>query len=68
VNVVIHRLRDCNDLDAKFVELGRVAERIVTADGNKVLDAQRREVRQHLLGDVPGAFGTRKVLTSEMIG
>src|SRR5262249_16646859 len=58
VNVVIHRLRDGNDLDAEFVELGRVAERVVTTDGNEVLDAERREVRQHLLGDVPGIGGS----------
>src|SRR5499427_5245018 len=75
VNVVIHRLRDGNDLHAELVELGRVAERVVTADGNEVLDAQRREVRQHLLGDVPGvggnAFttdGERKILAGEVIG
>ena len=57
MNIVIHSLRDCNDLDAEFAELGRVAEGIVTADGNEMLDAQRREVRQHLLGDVPGVAG-----------
>ena len=57
MNVVIHRLRNGNDLDAEFTELGRVAERVVTADGNEMLDAQRREVRQHLLGDVPGVAG-----------
>src|SRR5262249_49280794 len=75
VNVIIHRLRDGNDLDAKFVELGRVTERVVTADGDEVLDAQRREVRQHLLGDVPGVggdtfttHGERKVLAGEVIG
>jgi len=75
VNVVIHCLRDCNDLDAEFVELGRVAERVVTADGDEVLDAESREVRQHLLGEVPGvgggtlsARGERKVLAGEVIG
>jgi hypothetical protein len=75
VNVVIHRLGDCNDLDAELVELGRVAERVVTTDGNEVFDAERREVRQHLLGDVPrvggDAFtthGERKVLAGKVIG
>src|SRR5262249_1796884 len=57
VNVAIHRLRDCNDLHAELVELGPVAERVVTTDGDEMLDAQRREVRQHLLGDVPGICG-----------
>src|SRR5262249_56575886 len=75
VNVVIHRLGDGNDFDAELVELGRVAERVVTADGDEVLDAQRREVRQHLLGDIPGvagdaftAHGERKVLAGEVVG
>ena len=75
VNVVIHRLRDGNDLHAELIELGRVAERVVAADGNEVFDAERREVRQHLLGDVPcvggDAFtthGERKVLAGEVIG
>jgi hypothetical protein len=36
-DVVVHRLRDSNDPDAKFVEVGRVAERVVAADGNKVM-------------------------------
>src|SRR5947209_19518325 len=75
VNVVVHRLRNGNDLDAEFIELGRVAERVVTADGEEMLDAQRREVRQHLLGDVPRVrgdtlttHGERKVLAGEVIG
>src|SRR6185436_9316921 len=54
VNVVVHRLGDGNNLDAELVELGGVAERVVTTDGNEVLDAQRRKVRQHLLGEIPG--------------
>ena len=74
--VVIHRLRYSNNLDAKFVELGRVAERVVTADCNKVLDAEGREVGQHLPGEVPGLAGDatlvtqgdRKVLAGEVIG
>ena len=75
-DVVVHRLRDGNDLDAEPVELGRVTERVVTADGDKVFDAERREVRQHLAGDVPGrggdatlgTQGDRKVLAGEVIG
>ena len=74
-NVVIHGLWDSNDLDAKLIELSRVAERVITADGNEVVNAERREVRQHLLGDVPGLGGRatrsaqrdRKVLGSEVI-
>jgi hypothetical protein len=74
VNVVIHRLGDCNDLHSELVELGRIVERVVTADGNEVFDAQRREVREHLLGDVPHVDGDTftthgewKVLTGEVI-
>ena len=74
MNIVIHRLRDGNDLDAEFIELGRVAKRVVTADGYKMLDTQRREIRQHLLGGVQGvggdAFTTlreRKLLAGEVI-
>src|ERR1700730_2670159 len=74
-NVVIHGLWNCNDPDAKCIELSRVAERVITADGNEVVNAERREVRQHLLGDVPGLGGSatrsaqrdRKVLGSEVI-
>ena len=53
-DVVVHRLRDGDDLDAEFVELGRVTERVVAADGDQVFDAEPREVRQHLAGEVPG--------------
>jgi len=72
-NVVVHRLRNGDDLDAEFVELGRIAERVIAADGDQVFDAERREVRQHLLGDVPGlvALGTqggRKILAGEVSG
>src|SRR6476661_11258350 len=52
-DVVVHRLRDGNDLDAEVVELGRITERVVAADGDQVFDAEPREVRQHLDGDVP---------------
>src|SRR6266545_2772507 len=46
--------------------------RVITADGNKMLDAQPREIRQHLLGNVPGGalvgLRMRKVLAGEVIG
>jgi hypothetical protein len=70
-DVVVHRFRNGNDLDAEFVELGRIAERVVAADRDQMFDAERREVRQHLLGDIPGllplgAQGGRKVLGDEL--
>jgi hypothetical protein len=75
-DVVVHRLRDGDDLDAEVVELGCVNERIVAADGDQMFDAEPREVRQHLAGKVPrlgcdAPFGTQgdwKVLADEMIG
>src|SRR5712671_1271673 len=45
VDVVVHRLRDRNDLDAERVELGRVAQRVVSADGDQMFDTEGREVR-----------------------
>ena len=39
-DVVVHRLRNGDDFDAEFVELGRVTERVVAADGDQVFDAQ----------------------------
>src|ERR1700742_4893338 len=38
-DVIIHRLRDGDDLDAEFVELGRITERVVAADGDQVFDS-----------------------------
>ena len=75
-DVVVHRLRDSDDLDAEVVELGCVTERVVAADGDQMFDAKPREVRQHLAGKVPrlgydvplGTQGDRKVLADEMIG
>src|SRR5262249_23629523 len=75
-HIVVHRLRDGDDLDAKLIKLRRIAERVVAADRNEVLDAERGEVRQHLPGEVPGfrvdtalvAWGGRKVLAGEMLG
>ena len=62
-------------LTPSSVKLGRVAERVVTADGDQMLDAERGKIRQHLPGEVPGlgvavlgAQGVRKVLAGEMIG
>src|SRR5262249_5471458 len=74
-NVVLLLLGVGNVFDAGLFGLGRVAGRVATADGDEVLDAQRREVGQHLLGDVPGvggnAFttdGERKILAGEVVG
>src|SRR5467141_4893721 len=52
-DVVVHRLRDGDDFDTEFVELGRITKRVVAADGDQVFDAEPREVRQHLAGEVP---------------
>src|SRR6202022_1149365 len=75
-DVVVHRLRDGDDLDAEVVELGRITERVIAADGDEVFDAAPPEGRPHLAGGVPrlgrdaalGTQGNRKVLADEMIG
>ena len=64
-DVVVHRLRDGDDLDAELVELGRIAERVVAADGDQVVDAERLEVRQHLAGDVVGLVAMPPLVLSE---
>ena len=70
-DVVVHRLRDGNDLDPEIIELGGIAECVVAADYDQMFDAKRREVRQYLLGDIPGLLplrvqGGRKVLGGQM--
>ncbi len=59
-----------------LIEPRRIAERVVAADGDEVLDAERREVGQHLPGYVPGgsgdagidARGGGKILAGQMRG
>src|SRR5690348_8902339 len=58
-DVVVHRLRNGNDLDAELVELGGIAECVVAADYDQMFDAKRRVVRQYLLGDIPGLLALR---------
>src|SRR6185369_11239099 len=43
-DVVVHCFRDCDDLDAEFVELGRKTERVVAANGDQVVDTEPRKV------------------------
>ena len=45
-HVVVHRLGDGDDLEALAVELGGVAERIVAADGDQVIEAEGLDVLQ----------------------
>src|SRR5882724_1745472 len=75
-DVVVHRLRDGDDLDAEVVELGRITERVVAADGDQVFDAEPRKVGQHLAGEVPrlsraaapGTRGNWDIVADEMTG
>jgi hypothetical protein len=53
-HVIVHGLRDGNDLDAELVELGGIAQRVIPADRDQVFDAESREVGNHLGGEVPG--------------
>ena len=47
-HVVVHRLGNGDDLDAFLVQAHAVAERVVAADRDEVVDAQPFEVLQHL--------------------
>ena len=56
-------LRMAMILTPSSVELVRIAERVVATDRDQMFDAEPREVRQHLAGEVPrfdcdAAFGT----------
>ncbi len=56
-HVVVHRLGDGDDFDARLVEVGGVAQRVVAADGHQVLDAQPLQVAQHLRSHVEDRRG-----------
>ena len=56
-DVVVHRLGDRDHLHALPVELRGVAQRIVAADGDQVIQVQRLDVLQHRLGDVEDRGG-----------
>ena len=51
-NVVVHRLRNRDDLHAFLEQPHRVAERVVAADRDEVLDAEPFQVLQHLRGKI----------------
>ena len=51
-HVVVHRLGDRDDLDALLVQADPVAERVVAADRDDVVDAEVLEVLEHLAGQV----------------
>jgi hypothetical protein len=52
-HVIVHGLRNGNDLDAELVELGSIAQRVIPADRDQVFDAESREIGNHLAGEVP---------------
>ena len=47
-NIVVHGLGDGDDANPFLVEAHAVAERVVSADRNHVLDAQPRQILQNL--------------------
>src|ERR1017187_4217506 len=51
-HVVIHRLRDGDDLEALRVKARRIAQRVVAADRDQVIEPQRLHVLQHPAGHV----------------
>ena len=52
VDVVVHRLRDGDDVHPFIVQPLAVAQRVVAADGNQHVDADVLEILQHVLRDV----------------
>ena len=75
-HVVIHGLRHGHHFHALAVELGRVAQGVVPADGNQVIEPQRVDVLQHGLRQVVdrgcdaflGGFLGREILALERRG
>ncbi len=55
-HIVIHRLGDGDDLDALLVQAHAVAQRIIAADGDQVIDAQEIQVLEHLGGQIVVVF------------
>ncbi len=43
-DVVVHRLRHCDDFEALPVEMRRVAERIVAADGDQIIELELLDI------------------------
>ena len=52
IHVVVHRLRNGDDVHAFIVQSLAVAERVVAADWNQDVDADVLEILQHILRDV----------------
>jgi hypothetical protein len=51
-HVVVHGLRDRDDIEPELVESGGVAERVVAADCNQVVEAEFFQVLEHVLAHV----------------
>src|ERR1700687_4539414 len=49
VDVVVHRLRDADDVHPFVVQAFAVAERVVASDGNENVDSDVLEVPEHVL-------------------
>jgi hypothetical protein len=56
-DIVVHRLRNADHLDALLVEMRGVAQRVVAADGDQVIDLQLLDVLQHLRRHVVNGGG-----------
>ena len=56
-HVVVHRFRNGDDLETLGVQARGVAQRIVAADGDQVIEAQRFHVLQHAAGHVEDGRG-----------
>jgi hypothetical protein len=52
VHIVVHRLRDADDVYPFVVQTLAVTERVVASDRNQNVDSDVLEVLEHVLGDV----------------
>ena len=51
-HIIVHRFGDGDDLEAFLVKPHTVAQRIITANGDQVIDPQVIQVLQHFWGQV----------------
>src|SRR5712691_8734044 len=51
-HVIVHGLRDADDLEAFLIEPHGVAQRVVPADGNQVFDAEPSEILEHFGSEI----------------
>ena len=74
--IVIHRFGDARYFDAELIEVGGVAQGVIAANSNEVVDFQVLEVGKHLGAEIVGGtgdalfggFGLRERLARKELG